>query len=51
MRIEINPLPGLTPGYSDLCIQTIAEGIAYKDPMLEILYLAACRWELLEPRV
>jgi len=48
--IEINPLPGLTPGYSDLCIQAAAEGIRYEDLILEILYLAAGRWELLEPR-
>jgi D-alanine-D-alanine ligase len=48
--IEINPLPGLTPGYSDLCIQAAAEGIPYEDLILEILYLAAGRWGLLEPR-
>jgi D-alanine-D-alanine ligase len=48
--IEINPLPGLTPGYSDLCIQAAAEGIRYEDLILDILYLAAGRWGLLEPR-
>jgi len=48
--IEINPLPGLTPGYSDLCLQADAEGIAYEDLILEILYLAAGRWNMLEPR-
>ncbi len=48
--IEINPLPGLTPGYSDLCLQAAAEGIHYEDLILEILYLAAGRWGLLEPR-
>jgi D-alanine-D-alanine ligase len=48
--MEINPLPGLTPGYSDLCIQAAAEGIQYEDLILEILYLAAGRWGLLEPR-
>jgi D-alanine-D-alanine ligase len=47
--MEINPLPGLTPGYSDLCIQAEAEGIQYEDLILEILYLAAGRWGLLEP--
>ena len=47
--IEINPLPGLTPGYSDLCIQAAAEGIAYEELILEILYLAAGRWGMLEP--
>jgi D-alanine-D-alanine ligase len=49
--MEFNPLPGLTPGYSDLCIQAAAEGILYEDLILEILYLAAGRWGLLEPRV
>ncbi|MFZ5922645.1 MAG: D-alanine--D-alanine ligase family protein [Chloroflexota bacterium] len=48
--IEINPLPGLTPGYSDLCIQAAADGISYEDLILEILYLAAGRWGLIEPR-
>lgn len=48
--IEINPLPGLTPGYSDLCLQAAAEGIRYEDLILEILYLAAGRWGLLEAR-
>ena len=48
--IEINPLPGLTPGYSDLCLQAAAEGITYEDLILEILYLAAGRWNLLERR-
>ena len=46
--IEINPLPGLTPGYSDLCIQAAADDISYEDLILEILYLAAGRWGLLE---
>ncbi len=44
--IEINPLPGLTPNYSDLCIQAAADGIAYEDLILEILYLGASRWGL-----
>ena len=44
--IEINPLPGLTPGYSDLCIQAAADGIAYEELILEILYLGASRWGL-----
>lgn len=44
--LEINPLPGLTPGYSDLCIQAAAEGIAYEQLILEILYLGASRWGL-----
>ena len=48
--MEINPLPGLTPGYSDLCIQAAAEGIRYEELILEILYLAAGRWGLLGAR-
>ena len=35
--IEINTLPGLTPDYSDLCLQSKAEGIRYEDLILEIL--------------
>jgi D-alanine-D-alanine ligase len=45
--MEINTLPGLTPDYSDLCLQAKAEGIAYNDLILEILYLAATRWGLI----
>lgn len=48
--LEINPLPGLTPDYSDLCLVAKAENISYEDLILEILYLAAGRWGLLEPR-
>jgi D-alanine-D-alanine ligase len=48
--IEINTLPGLTPDYSDLCLQSNAEGIKYEDLVLEILYLGASRWGMLEPR-
>lgn len=45
--IEINTLPGLTPGFSDLCVQALAEGLAYNDLILEILYLAASRFGML----
>jgi D-alanine-D-alanine ligase len=48
--MEINTLPGLTADYSDLCLQAKAEGISYNDLILDILYLAAGRWGLLEPR-
>ena len=48
--IEINTLPGLTPGYSDLCLQSQSEGIRYEDLVLEILYLGASRWSMVEPR-
>ncbi len=48
--MEINTLPGLTPDYSDLCLQAKAEGIGYTDLILEILYMAAGRWGMLEPK-
>jgi D-alanine-D-alanine ligase len=48
--MEINTLPGLTPNYSDLCLQGAAEGIRYEDLILEILYLGASRWGMVEPR-
>jgi D-alanine-D-alanine ligase len=48
--LEINTLPGLTMGYSDLCIQAAAEGMSYVNLILEILYLGASRWGLLTPR-
>jgi D-alanine-D-alanine ligase len=47
--IEINTLPGLTPGFSDLCVIANSEGITYRDLILEILYLGASRFKLLEP--
>ena len=48
--LEINTLPGLTPGYSDLCLQAKAEGIRYEDLILDILYLGASRWGMVAPR-
>ena len=48
--MEINTLPGLTANYSDLCLQSKAEGIRYEDLILEILYLGASRWGMIEPR-
>jgi len=48
--LEINTLPGLTPDYSDLCLQAASEGIRYEDLILDILYLGASRWGMLEPR-
>jgi D-alanine-D-alanine ligase len=35
--IEVNPLPGLTPGYSDLCLIGTAAGIDYRTLIGEIL--------------
>ena len=48
--IEINTLPGLTPDFSDLCVIANADEIAYRDLILEILYLGASRWGMLEAR-
>ncbi|MCZ2126507.1 MAG: hypothetical protein LC099_01890 [Anaerolineales bacterium] len=48
--IEINTLPGITPNYSDLCLQSAAENLPYEDLILEILYLGASRWGMVEPR-
>ncbi len=45
--LEINTLPGLTPGFSDLCVLAGAESLSYTDLILEILYLGASRWGLL----
>ena len=35
--IEVNPLPGLTPGYSDLCLIAKAAGMEYRTLIGEIL--------------
>lgn len=43
--IEINPLPGLNPGYSDLCIMAAKMGIAYKDLINSVLKSALERYE------
>ena len=48
--IELNSLPGLTPNYSDLCLEAAAEGISYEDLILDILYLGASRWGMVEAR-
>ncbi len=45
--LEINTLPGLTPGFSDLCVIANAEGTSYTDLILEILDLGASRNGLL----
>ena len=48
--MELNSLPGLTPGYSDFCLEAAADGISYEDLILDILYLGASRWGMLEAR-
>lgn len=35
--IEVNPLPGLAPSYSDLCLITDASGMSYADLVAEVL--------------
>ena len=47
--LEINSLPGLSPGFSDLCVIAAAEGLSYADLILEILYLGASRYGLVQP--
>lgn len=49
--IEINSLPGLTPGFSDLCILAETEGMSYTNLILEILYLGASRFGLVKSHV
>lgn len=46
--MEINTLPGLNPAVSDMCIMASAEGLEYKDLILEIVYLAATRFDLIK---
>ena len=46
--LEVNPLPGLNPGYSDLCIQAHALGWSYSTLIRTIVDLAAERQGLAE---
>jgi D-alanine-D-alanine ligase len=48
--LEINTLPGMTPGFSDLCLMADAEGLPYRDLILEILYLGASRYGMVTAR-
>ena len=45
--LEVNPLPGLNPGYSDLCIEAAAAGWSYEHLINEILDLAIERYDLI----
>lgn len=47
--LEVNPLPGLNPGYSDLCIQARAAGWTYEQLVNQILDLAVARQSLGNP--
>jgi D-alanine-D-alanine ligase len=46
--LEINPLPGLTAGYSDLCIEAEAEGWTHPQLINRILDEAVARHGLTE---
>jgi D-alanine-D-alanine ligase len=41
--IECNPLPGLAPGFSDLCLIANASGLSYEALIGEILKPALSR--------
>jgi D-alanine-D-alanine ligase len=45
--LEVNPLPGLNPGYSDLCIEATADGWSYEELVNTILDEALERYQLL----
>ena len=47
--LEINPLPGLNPGFSDLCLQTDAAGWPYERLINTILENALARYGLVKP--
>lgn len=47
--MEINTLPGLTRGFSDLCVIADADNWNYRDIILEILYLGASRFGMVTP--
>lgn len=44
--LEINPLPGLNPGYSDLCVEAAADGWSYEALINRILTEACQRYGL-----
>jgi D-alanine-D-alanine ligase len=45
--LEVNALPGLNPGYSDLCVEAAADGWSYEKLINEIVILAAERYGLM----
>lgn len=46
--LEVNPLPGLNPVYSDLCIEAKAAGWSYEKLINHIVTLATERYSLLD---
>jgi len=45
--LEINPLPGLTPGISDIVIEAAADGMDHTELVLEILHTAMRRYGMM----
>ena len=45
--LEVNPLPGLNPGYSDLCVEAATDGWTYEELINEIVNVAAERYGLI----
>ena len=48
--LEVNALPGLTPGYSDLCILAGLAGLRYPDLLAAILREATTRLAIRAPQ-
>ncbi|MFW5748376.1 MAG: D-alanine--D-alanine ligase family protein [Chloroflexota bacterium] len=48
--LEVNPLPGLNPAYSDLCLQTAAVEWSYDDLIQAIVTEACWRYDMIKSR-
>lgn len=46
--LEINPLPGLSPGISDIVIEAAAEGVEHAELVNMILNAALCRYGMID---
>lgn len=46
--LEVNPLPGLSPGISDIVIEAAADGIEHTELVLMILHTAMKRYGMME---
>lgn len=46
--LEVNPLPGLSPGISDIVIEAAADGISHSELVLMILHTAMKRYGMLD---
>ena len=44
--LEINPLPGLSPGISDIVIEAAADGVGHTELVLSILHTAMRRYKM-----